>query len=148
MSAGTLCTRLVVYAAPGESVRDGARRMLKNNVGTLVVVDPERWPVGILTDRDIVTRVVAAGLDCEALTIGEIMSWPIRTVAESTPIQEALEIMRRLAVRRLVVTSDDGSLAGLLSLDDIIELLAEEAAAIASLLRKEEPLLGGPGGRR
>lgn len=139
MSAGRLCTRHVVFATPTESVAVAARRMRENNVGTLVVVDPERWPIGILTDRDVVTRVVAAELDCDATGVGEVMTSPVRTIAESTPIQDALDVMRRLAIRRLVVTRNDGMLAGLLSLDDIVTLLAEEAGAIAALLRKEEP---------
>lgn len=141
MSAGRLCTRIVVFATPKEPVRVAARRMVDNNVGTLVVVDPEKWPVGILTDRDVVTRAVASDLDCHTATVGDIMSSPVRTIAESTSIEEALNIMRRLAVRRLVVTREDGLLAGLLSLDDIIELLADEAASIASLLRKEVPAI-------
>lgn len=143
MSAGRLCTRHVLFAMPTESVAVGAQRMLKNNVGTLVVVEPERWPVGILTDRDIVTRVVATGLDCEGTTIGEVMTCPVRTIAEATPIQDALDVMRRLAIRRLVVTRNDGLLAGLLSLDDIVTLLADETGAIAALLRKEEPTFKG-----
>lgn len=139
MSAGKLCTRTVITVKPRESVRSAARLMLKRNVGSLVVTDPEKWPVGILTDRDIVTRGVANGRDLDELRVDDIMSSPVRTIAGTTTAREALEIMRRIAVRRLVVTRDDGLLAGLLSLDDIIELIASETGAIAALIRKETP---------
>ena len=109
----------------------------------MIVVVPEKWPVGILTDRDIVIRAVASERDLADTTVGDIMSAPVRTIAETAAIEEALGVMRRLAVRRLVVTRDDGVLAGLLSLDDVIERLADDAGVIASLLRKEVPAIHG-----
>ncbi len=139
MSAGKICSRVVVFATGNETVRDAAHRMRENNVGALVVVDKERRPVGILTDRDIVMRSVAEDRDPAYTTIEEIMTQELRTVQESTAIEEALRVMQRFGARRLVVLTDEGKLAGLLSVDDVIELLAEEAAAIRGLLRKEAP---------
>ena len=59
MSAGRVCVREVLVATPEESVREAARRMQKADVGSLVVLDPDRRPVGILTDRDVALRCVA-----------------------------------------------------------------------------------------
>lgn len=145
MSAGTLCTRIVVFTAPSETIRDVARQMLDNNVGTVVVVDEDRHPMGILTDRDLVLRCVAQGRDPYGTTAAELMTTPVRTISESTPIDEALAIMRRVAARRLIVTDEHGALAGILALDDILDLLAEETSAIAGILGREAPSLAGVG---
>jgi CBS domain-containing protein len=108
--------------------------MAENNVGTLVIMEDER-PVGILTDRDIVLRGVAPRLDLEATTIESLSTAPLECVHESTPIETALSLMAAGAVRRIVVLDDQERLAGLLAMDDVVELLAEEAASIAKILR-------------
>lgn len=143
MSAGKICSRIVVFATEGETARDAAGRMRENNVGTLVVVDEDRRPIGILTDRDIVMRVLAQDRDPFVTTLDEIMTRELRTIRESTAIEEALRIMRTAGTRRLVVVADDGTLAGILSVDDVLELLAGEAAAIGALIRGEAPVIVG-----
>lgn len=143
MSAGRICSRVVVFANVDETVRDGACRMRDNNVGTLVVLDDERRPIGIITDRDIVTRVVTEDIDPAYTTLDEVMTRELRSVHESTSIEEALRVMERTGVRRLVVLTDDGSLAGILSVDDVVELLAQETGSIGRLLRREAPMIIG-----
>jgi signal-transduction protein with cAMP-binding, CBS, and nucleotidyltransferase domain len=128
-------------ASPVESVRAVARRMGEYNVGTVVVVDEARKPIGILTDRDIAMRCVAPGESADVLSVSNIMTTPVRTVAESAPIEDAVSTMKRLGVRRLPVTDATGTLAGLIALDDVLALIAEESASIGTLLRKEEPVL-------
>ena len=139
MSVGKICTRTVATAVPSETVLEVARRMGEFNVGTLVVVEEGPLPVGFITDRDIVLRCVARDMAPAETQISEIMTRGVRTVYESTPIEEALRTMAGAAMRRLVVTGDGGALVGLLSLDDVLELLTEEAAAVGQLLRKEAP---------
>lgn len=139
MSVGRICTRVVVTASPGESVLTVARRMKEHDVGTVVVVSPSREPLAIVTDRDIVTRAVSARLDPEATPVSLVMTRDVRTVDEATPIEQAVRTMAGAGVRRLVVTGERGALAGLLSLDDVVELLAEEAEAIGRLLSEEAP---------
>lgn len=136
MSAGRLCVRTVHLASPREKVREAARRMREAEVGTLVVVDERRRPVGIVTDRDLVLRCVAEGRDPGATEVAAVMTAPALCVAESTPIEEALRRMMRIPARRLVVTDDAGELVGILSLDDVVELLVEEAETIGRLLRR------------
>lgn len=92
MSAGRVCSRVVAVIEPQETIREAARRMAENDVGTLIVVDEESRPTGIVTDRDIVTRSVARGLDPEG-PISGIMSSPVRWVREAAPIEEALSLM-------------------------------------------------------
>jgi CBS domain-containing protein len=137
MSVGRVCSRVVATAATGESVSAGAARMAQFGVGSLVVVDEDRNPVGILTDRDVALRAVGAGLDPAVTPVSQVMSAPVRSVDESTPIEEALAVMERGGVRRLVVTGEGGILAGIFALDDALELVAEEVARVGRILQKQ-----------
>lgn len=139
MSVGRICVRSVDIAEMDEAAIDCARRMHARKVGTLVVVDGEKRPLGMVTDRDLTVRVLAEGRDPTQTTIGEVMTRLPHTVHEETPIEEALGLMRCGPFRRLPVVDPDGRLVGLLSLDDIVDLLAEEFGQIGRLLRKESP---------
>lgn len=139
MSVGRICTRVVATATKDETARDVADRMAGNNVGSLIVVDDQNRPVGMVTDRDLVTRVMAARMDPDVTTVNEAMTKPARTVEESTPIEQALTTMRGAAVRRLVVVGAEGRLVGVITVDDVLQLLVEEAGSIGAILRRAEP---------
>jgi CBS domain-containing protein len=139
MSVGCICIREIDLAEPGESVLRAARRMRERRVGTLVIVDDVGKPVGLITDRDLALRVVAAGGDPRAVSVGEVMTEDPKTVTESTPIESALFLMRSGSFRRLPVVNEDGKLVGILSLDDVLGLLAEEFVLIGGLLAREAP---------
>jgi CBS domain-containing protein len=111
--------------------------MAERGVGTLVVVDDTSRPVGILTDRDLVLRILVERRDPDETTIGEVMSRPVHAVTEDTALESALRGMAGVGVRRAVVVDDAGSLVGILSLDDMLDLLAEEAEAIGGLVRRQ-----------
>jgi CBS domain-containing protein len=132
--------RSVVVASPDESIAVAARRMRDEHVGTLVVLDADQRPVGILTDRDVVLRCVAEGRDPAQTLVGDAMSRPVAHVSESTSIEDALARMATSAARRIVVTDDAGRLAGILALDDVLDLLAEEGEAIRRLLERRRQL--------
>jgi len=112
--------------------------MSNRSVGTLVVIDDENRPMGILTDRDLAVRVVGRGKDAATTQVADVMSEGVYTVTEDLPIEDALSRMRRETVRRLVVVRDDGSLAGIVSLDDILALLTDELRDIGDLLINED----------
>lgn len=139
MSVGRICTRTVDVAAPDESAQVAAERMKARNVGTLVVLDQNQIPIGIVTDRDLAMGVVAKGFDPNMTELEVVMSKLPETVSESTPIESAIAIMRRGGHRRLPVVDDDGKLLGLITLDDILDLLSEEFEEIGELVRKEGP---------
>jgi CBS domain-containing protein len=139
MSAGRICLREEDIAEPRESVFEAARRMRERRVGTLVIVDDVGKPIGLVTDRDIALRVVAVGGDPRAMSVGEVMTENPKTVSESAPIESALSLMRSGSFRRLPVVNQDGKLVGILSLDDVLGLLAEEFALIGGLLQREAP---------
>lgn len=140
MPVGELCNREVVITEKSTVVTEAARLMRTHHVGDLVVVEERegrRIPVGIVTDRDIVVEVVAAGVNPEALKVGDIMGPEVATVRESEGIYEALRYMRDRGVRRMPVVGADGALVGILTLDDLLELLAEEMMELAKLVLHE-----------
>ena len=139
MSVGRICTRTVDVAAPDETAQVAASRMKARNVGTLVVLDRNQSPVGIVTDRDLTLCVVAQGLDPTMTELEVVMSKLPESVTEGTPIEAAIGIMRRGGHRRLPVVDDEGQLVGLVTLDDVLNLLSEEFEEIGELIRKEGP---------
>ncbi|MCA9014153.1 MAG: CBS domain-containing protein [Planctomycetaceae bacterium] len=139
MTAGRICTRETDLVDADESVQVAAERMHARNVGTLIVLDQESHPIGMITDRDLALRIVAKGRDPIQTLVGEIMTRFPYNVNEETPIEMALSKMRAGGFRRLPVVDADGKLVGVLSLDDILELLCSEFTEIGNLIRKESP---------
>jgi CBS domain-containing protein len=123
-------------ASPDEAVRAAAERMADANVGTVVVMSDDGKPMGILTDRDIALRCVAEGRDPDATDVRSVMTQPVTCVHESTAIEDALSGMTGAGARRLAVVDDEERLVGILALDDVLELLAEEFTTIGKLLRQ------------
>jgi signal-transduction protein with cAMP-binding, CBS, and nucleotidyltransferase domain len=111
--------------------------MAADGVGTLVVLDGDSQPIGILTDRDLVTRVLARGLDPRGTPVDAVMTPHPTTISELAPIESALASMRAGHFRRLPVVNESGRLVGIQSLDDALSLLAEELTIIGGLLERE-----------
>ena len=139
MSVGRICGRDVDFAEPGETAWQAAERMLQRSVGTLVVLNGEKEPIGILTDRDLAMRVLAAEKDPHQLLVRECMSAPVHTISEDSAIETAVSLMRSAEVRRLPVVNAGGQLVGVVSLDDVLMLLSEELANIGQLLDRQTP---------
>lgn len=141
MPIGEICNREVVIVQPGCSTSEAARLMRQHHVGNVVVVEERggvRVPVGIVTDRDLVVEIMAPELDQTAMTVGDIMVPGLATVTENAGVFEAIEYMRAKGVRRLPVVNNSGGLAGILTLDDLLELMAEELLALAKLVKYEQ----------
>lgn len=139
MTIARICQRNIDTASPGETAQVAAQRMNSRSVGTLLVLDEDRRPIGIVTDRDLAMQVVARGADPTAVLVREVMTQDPRTVAEEAAIEDALALMRSRGVRRLPVVHKDGTLAGLVSLDDILSLLAEELRHVGRLIERSSP---------
>ena len=140
MNAGEICNREVVIAARDTGLIEAARLMREHHVGSLVVVierDGKRVPVGILTDRDIVVAVVAKGLDARTLTVGDAMSAGLYVVREQDGLAEVLRAMREHGVRRMPVVTANGALAGIIAIDDLLELVAEELGDFVRTVGRE-----------
>ena len=139
MAVGRICVREVDLAEISESAQVAAQRMHDRNVGTLVVANAERKPIGIITDRDLAVRVVAKGRNPVDTTVGEVMTTDLKTVEEQTSLEDALRVMRGGPFRRVPVTDGNGTLVGLLSVDDVLDLLRQEFNEIGQLLQRESP---------
>lgn len=139
MSVGRICNRSVDTAETAEGLEVATERMKQRNVGTLVVVDRDRKPIGILTDRDVATRAFGHGTDPRTLSVGDVMTRRPHAVSEDLAIEKALAVMREGPYRRLSVVDTNGRLVGLLSLDDILSLLAGEFSLIGTLVDHEGP---------
>ena len=139
MAIGEICNREVVIAERGMDVPEAARLMRQYHVGTLVVVEQaagQRRPVGIVTDRAIAIEIVAAGVSPTGLAVGDIMAGELVTVRESEGIFETVRYMRSRGVRRVPVVDNGGWLVGIVTLDDLLELLAEELSEMAGLISR------------
>lgn len=134
MTVGKACTRIVVTARPDETVQEIAKRMAQYDVGTLIVVEAHK-PVGIITDRDLVLRVMARELRPQDITARAVMSAHPVCVSEHTALEEAIALMCGYHVRRLIVINAKKELVGILALDDLLLLLGEEQQAVAGLMR-------------
>jgi signal-transduction protein with cAMP-binding, CBS, and nucleotidyltransferase domain len=139
MSVGRICSRVVVTASPKESVLTVARRMEGQNVGSVVIVSADGKPLAIVTDRDVAVRCVAHELSARDTSVSAIMTGDLRTVDESVPIEQALRTMASAGTRRLVVTGMEGKLHGVISLDDLMDLIIEEEESIGRVLRQGAP---------
>lgn len=140
MNVGDFCMREVVVARGDESVAAGARLMREHHVGDLVLTEERnrvQVPVGIVTDRDLVVEVMADGVAGEAVRLADVVTGGFFTVHEEDSLFDALEIMRSHGVRRVPVVDFDGGLAGIITADDVIALLAEILDDLADLVERE-----------
>ena len=139
-SIGEVCSRQVAYATRDMTVAGAAKLMRHHHVGSLVVVDQmngsKRLPVGIVTDRDIVVELTATELDAGVITVGDIMSQELITARESEGLLEAMEIMHYKGVRRLPIVGADGELVGIVTIDDLLKVLAEQMSELARIVAR------------
>lgn len=142
-TAGELCTRDVVVAVRSTSLGEAARLMRERHVGCVVVVDETaegRLVAGMITDRDIVTAVVARDVAASTLRVADVMNDEVTTVAEEASLHQAIALMRHRRVRRVPVVSSGGTLVGLLAADDLVGMLASELRALAELESEQRQL--------
>jgi len=141
MPIGEMCNREVVFARRDETIASAARLMREHHVGDLVVVDERdgsRVPVGVLTDRDIVVELIAKDVDMSKLTVGDAMSPHLFSVREGDGVYDTIQLMRSKGVRRVPVVNERNLLIGIVSVDDLLELLADEFSALAQLTFKQQ----------
>jgi CBS domain-containing protein len=127
----------IVTADPETTVTDLAAAMAEENVGSVVITE-DGTPVGIVTDRDLTVRVLAEALDPTEQTARDVMTDQLHMIAPNAGFYEAAELMADQGVRRLPV-SDGDSLAGIITVDDIAELLADEQQHLGDIIRAQRP---------
>jgi CBS domain-containing protein len=146
MRIGEICTVQAISCSRDETVQGAALLMRKHHVGDLVVVDQtdaERAggpyaPVGILTDRDIVVSVIALALDPASLLVCDVMSDDLLLAQESDDVYETIERMRFRGIRRVPVVTESGALSGIVSVDDLLEFLADEMGELSRIAMHQQ----------
>ncbi|HJV76447.1 MAG TPA: CBS domain-containing protein [Noviherbaspirillum sp.] len=149
MDIGEICNRSVVFATEDMSVKEAAELMRDEHVGSLVVVresDIGRVVVGIVTDRDIAIVAVARDFDPQTLRVADIMTADPVTARTSDSVNEILGVMRQRGIRRVPVIAEKDVLVGIVTLDDLLEVVAEEmqhfVQAITNAQKREERVRG------
>lgn len=129
-------TSVVAVVEPETSALVVAKLMRKHHIGALVVVDAQEKtrPVGIVTDRDLVLELMAEGLDPTVFTAGDIMSVDLVLASPEMDVMEAVQLMKKHRLRRLIMTDEQGRLVGIATMEDVLELLAQELASLATAL--------------
>ena len=143
MPISEFCHRNVVCATQDTTITDAATLMRQHHVGDVIIVeqrDGQRVPVGIVTDRDIVVEVIAAGLDPRTFKLGDLRLVPLVTIGEHAGYAETVRLMSIKGVRRMPVVGKAGELVGIITLDDMLWQLAAPLAALSGLTGRERQL--------
>ncbi len=136
MSLERICTKTVVTISPDATVLEAARLMHAKHVGCLVVLNDSR-PIGILTDRDIVLKTIAAGEKPEATLVKMAMTANPTTVNVNYDLLDAVRLMRDRGVRRLPIVNEHRHLLGIVTLDDLLMAFSAEVGELAGAVHKE-----------
>ncbi|ELY44061.1 CBS domain-containing protein [Natronorubrum sulfidifaciens] len=138
MPVDNLARSDVITAATDESIQHLATAMDDEDVGSIVITDGDE-PVGIVTDRDLTIEVLAAGTTPDDLVAEDVMSTDLCTIEHDSGFYRATELMSEHGVRRLPVTDGDGDLTGIITIDDLNELLADEHQQLADVVQAQRP---------
>ena len=139
LRVGDIMTNEVVVIPFGKTILDVAKTMKKHNIGSVIVVDDDKGKSaqGIITEKDIVYKVLSKGQDPYKIKVEKIMSKPLRVVQPETTIEEAAKAMRENKIKRLPVINHKRELVGVLSEGDIMKIfpvvvdLIEEKASLS-----------------
>jgi len=124
-----MSTRVVSVDA-GETVEAACKTMGEKHAGS-VIVTMENKPVGIFTERDLLSKIILKNVDLRAAKVGDYMAKPLVTVKPETSLREAARIMAQLHVRRLPVVDEEvGKLLGVFTSADLSSALAKYTLSI------------------
>ncbi len=145
-------TSIVAVVEPETTALVAAQLMRNHHVGALVVVDVEEKSkaIGIVSDRDIVIQLIAEELDPSVLTAGDIMSDQLITASGDMDAMDVIKLMNKHHVRRIIVSDSADRLVGIVTMEDILEFLAQELATFAqgmTSIREHEFHHSGGSGR-
>jgi len=124
MEIGSLITRAVLTVEKQDSLLDAAVWMMERGVGSAVVLTDGK-PTGVITDRDAL-RAIAQGLNAEDVTVGQFVNRKMTQASPGVELIEAARLMREKGFRHLVVVDDNGDLAGVFSMRDLVVGLLQE----------------------
>jgi CBS domain-containing protein len=142
MSVADICKRDVVTIAPEASLHDAAHLMREKHVGMLIVVEPgaeqaDRMVQGVLTDRDIVVTVIGRDAEAKDMKVMDVMTRNPLLVSEGSSVASVLGFMRADGIRRVPVVGTRNQLVGVLSIDDVLDMVADQLADISGAIHGE-----------
>ncbi len=138
LRVGDIMTKKVIVVPLGKSMEDVAKLMKSNDVGSVIVVEDKagKHAKGIITERDVVHKILAKKKDPYQINAQDVMSHPLRVVKPETTVEDAAKAMRENRIKRLPVVNDDNELIGIVSEGDIMKIfpvvvdLIEERATL------------------
>jgi len=138
----------VITADPNESIQQISQKMTASRAGSVVIIERDK-PIGIVTDGDIVTKVVSKDSKPSSVRAIEVMSKPLYTIDSEKEIIEAARAMRKYGIKRLGVSYKDG-IVGIISISDILaitpelfDIISEKAMIMTGQASKEPSFLAG-----
>ena len=140
MRAGDICNREVVVVGEESSITEAAGIMREYHVGDVVICKAKygkQYPIGIFTDRDIALEIVAKGTDPDSVSVGDAMSFELTTVTDDDDLMHVIGVMRDKGIRRVPVVDTDDALVGILTVDDILDLLSEVLVDLVHLVDRQ-----------
>lgn len=141
MTLKTICNREVLIASKNDSILEAARLMREYHAGDVVIVEERngmRYPVGILTDRDIVVELIAKNIGIDSVTVGDLMCRDVLFAQEDDDVLDAIKMMRQKGIRRLPVVDKAGALVGIVTVDDLIDMISEQLSDIVGIIGREQ----------
>lgn len=143
MKVGNFCNRDVVITDRDTTILEATKLMRHHHVGDIVVVEnlgKGNIPIGIITDRDIVVELLAEEIDLSRVTVGDAMGLDLYAVKEEDDLLETTHLMRRQGIRRVPVLGTAGELVGIITLDDMIEVIAEQLSTLTLISGREHQI--------
>jgi predicted transcriptional regulator len=140
MTVRSICTHKVITVDREIDIAAAASVIRDNHIGYLIVTDSRSGgssPIGVITDRDIVVKVMAMDVDPHTLTVGDVMTPEPLTAADDDGISETLRRMRRMGVRRVPVVGPGGKVSGVLSIDDVLDHVVGQLSDVSGSMRNE-----------
>ncbi len=141
MAIRDICEKNVLTVPKDTSITEAAKLMKKHNVGNVVIVENntniKNHPIGILTDRDIVLKIVADEENANQISVADAITNEPFLLKGHQSINEALEMMCAKAVRRAPIVDNYDQVIGIVSTDDLLILMAEELSTLAKLIHKQ-----------
>lgn len=137
MSLKECCNVGVICCDADTPLPEVAALMRKHHVGDVIVIedkDGSRMPLGIVTDRDIVMETISVQIDASVFTAGDIMTSPLVCAREDEGFVETLRLMRQHKIRRMPIVTQAGALCGIVTADDLINLLAMELSLLTAAI--------------
>lgn len=141
MQVGEICNREVIIVEKESSIAEATELMRRYHVGDLVVVEKTaegKTPIGIITDRDIVVKVLAEHLTIDELTVADVMSYELATLRVEDHFIDGIKLMKEKGIRRVPVVNGYHHLVGILTVDDLLELLAEQLNDLVALVSRQQ----------